>query len=118
MFDQLIRNGLALATELTESLVVEVQHAHWDGVTFDNNAQPQLSPSVPVSCLLEITNEFIEVQGRMTQAKSKLSFFAPLAVSVHDEFTLPDGSTGPILKITGLVDPTTGQPYAPEVYLG
>ena len=35
-----------------------------------------------------------------------------------DKIVLPDGTTGPILDMTGFIDAGTGQPLATEVYLG
>ena len=39
-------------------------------------------------------------------------------ISDQDKITLPDGTTGPILDMSGFIDAGTGQPVATEVYLG
>lgn len=36
----------------------------------------------------------------------------------NDKFVLPDGTTGPILDMSGFIDAGTGHPLATEVYLG
>lgn len=43
---------------------------------------------------------------------------AGLGVDDLDRITLPDGTTGPILDMSGFIDAGTGQPIATEVYLG
>jgi hypothetical protein len=120
--DALIRDSLSLGHTITldrKLQVRTVQHAAWDGVTYDSNGQPVISPPVNVSCIVEITNELIQTaSGEMSRARSKLTFLQPRHITTRDIFTLPDGSTGPILDIKGVVDPSTNMPYAPEVYLG
>lgn len=39
-------------------------------------------------------------------------------ISDNDKITLPDGTTGPILDLSGFIDAGTGQPLATEVFLG
>jgi len=36
----------------------------------------------------------------------------------HDVIVLPDGTTGPILDMSGFIDAGTGHPIATEVFLG
>ena len=38
--------------------------------------------------------------------------------STEDRFTMADGTTGPVLDLSGFVDPGTGIPLATEVLLG
>jgi hypothetical protein len=39
-------------------------------------------------------------------------------IADEDRFTLPDGSTGPILDVGGFIDASTGHPIATTVMLG
>lgn len=39
-------------------------------------------------------------------------------ISDHDKITLPDGTTGPILNMSGFIDAGTTHPIATEVFLG
>ena len=39
-------------------------------------------------------------------------------IDVRDKFILPDGRTGPIVRIDGMTDPSTSRPYFAEVTLG
>jgi hypothetical protein len=39
-------------------------------------------------------------------------------VDPRDKFVLPDGTSGPIVDVNGLLDPSTGRPYLYEVALG
>lgn len=39
-------------------------------------------------------------------------------VDPRDKFVLPNGYTGPILSIEGIINPSTGTPYAIDVILG
>jgi len=39
-------------------------------------------------------------------------------ISDNDKITLPDGTTGPILDMSGFIDAATGHPIATEVFIG
>jgi hypothetical protein len=41
-----------------------------------------------------------------------------VTLDVRDKIVLPDGLTGPIIKVNGVVDPDTDEIYALEVMLG
>lgn len=66
-------------------------------------------------------------QGVLTSSRASVTFLdvAKLSsatggngVSDLDRIVLPDGTTGPILNLSGFVDAGTGRPVATEVFLG
>lgn len=65
--------------------------------------------------------------GVLSLSRASVMFIDILALNVatsgeglddHDRITLPDGTTGPILDMSGFVDAGTGRPLATEVFLG
>ena len=115
--DTLIRSGVALAKRLTSSLQVSVTHK--TVTARDTYGKVTGSSSVSRQALLEDSKRLIRYPGGVEkQARAKLTFLENVAIDVNDtEFTLPDGTTGPILDIRGLSDPTSGR-YLTEVWLG
>lgn len=114
-----IRQGVALASNLTTSLQVTVKHYVKTGR--DSNGYTYASP-VNVSCLLEMKNE-VKLQvstGKIIHTKAKLTFLRSIVIGENDKLILPDGTTGPIHKAEGFVDPaSTGpNPFVTEVWLG
>jgi hypothetical protein len=59
------------------------------------------------------TSEGIDAMSRAT-----IQFVEPHPLDDDDSIVLPDGTTGPILDMRGVVDPLTGIPYVTTVYLG
>jgi hypothetical protein len=126
-FDSLVRNGIALAKSLTSSLQMNVQHFPWTGQT--DRMKPTYGDPITYPALVEYKSELIRIAtGEEKQAKTKVTFLAPITVNgaddrqepvdPRDKIVLPDGRTGPILEIKGLGDPVTGYPYMFEVTLG
>lgn len=56
---------------------------------------------------------FLDFKALMTATENE-------GVDDKDRITLPDGTTGPILDMSGYIDPgnTAGNPFATEVFLG
>lgn len=114
----LVRSARAIANTQTSGLQADVTHEAWDGGS-DGYGKPSLLPGVTVRALVEGKQRLIKTAtGEIALSRAKITFLVAARVSVHDWFTLPDGTRGPVLEITGLVDPATGHPYIPEVWLG
>ena len=66
--------------------------------------------------------------GEQVMSRHRILFPRPIAangastrqepIDPRDVLTLPDGDTGPILEVTGVVDPSTSAPYSFEVWMG
>lgn len=110
-----VQNLVKIADSLTKPFQVSVrrgafksQETHGDGAY----AYSQ------VLAIVEKRQRQVMADGKLTVSTLKLTFPRALSVHVKDTFELPDGSTGPTLNVDGLLDPSTGQGFITEVYLG
>lgn len=141
--NSLIRNAVKVADTITKSLQGDVQHSAWIGQDgfgkpvygtviqgLDITGQPT-TPNVPVvrKAVIELKQRERQVQGRVIMTFAYLTFVGPIpvngmtserkeAVDPRDVFILPDGSTGPVVDVQGVLDSETNLMYAVEVWLG
>lgn len=141
--NDIIRNAVAVADAITKDLQGDVLHSAWIGQ--DGFGKPTYGRRVSG---LDITGQFDtvgvaatrkavieqkqrirDVQGRNVLTFVHLTFVGPIpingmstvrkeAVDPRDIFVLPDGSTGPVVDVAGVVDSETNLMYAVEVWLG
>lgn len=114
-----VKSGIAIANKLTKPLQATV--LHWSFVSESVDGTPVFLTASPVSrtALVEMKQFQVKTStGEVVAARAKVTFLSPIVVNTRDQIILPDGSTGPILAVTGLADPITGVPYMPEVFLG
>lgn len=125
--DDLIRNAVTLANSLTADLQATVSHEAWIGQ--DSRGKPNYDDPVSRQAVVD----FRQVRRRLadgseTLQAAKLTFVGPITangatgrrepIDNRDRITLPNGYTGPIVEVLGVVDPTTNAPYAIDVVLG
>lgn len=116
-FDDLIRSGVALANTLTTSLQANVQHSSWLGNDMDGD--DVYSDPISRPALIEQRQRLHQTKSNeLVLTRAKISFLVPTSINSNDRIILPDGTTGPIVDIEGLLDPTTNLPYLPEVWIG
>ena len=128
-----VRTGVATANTVTKSLHATVTHRAWIGQ--DAYGAPTFATASvsagggTLKALVELTQTLKSLpDGRVVQAKAKVTFLEPVPVNgtagrtepidPRDYIELPNGITGPILTVEGMVDPATGEPYLTEVWLG
>lgn len=123
----IVRSGIATANSLTANLQDEVLHEPWIGN--DKFGKPMYGIGVSRPALVErkAANRFGN-NGQVIVQNAQVTFIYPISpngaarrqepVDPRDRITLPDGWTGPIVNVQGLVDPSTGLPYMTEVSLG
>ena len=120
-----IRSGVAVADGVTSSLQSVVGYKRKTG----NGAYgPTYAPSVNLHALVDYKAMMVRTKGGIltaTRATINLLNVAELVAATAGEgvgnddiFTLPDGDTGPIIDVSGFVDPGTGNPVATMVMLG
>jgi hypothetical protein len=123
----LIRNGVAIANNLTASLQVNVTYEAWTGVNglgVDTFATPVTLPA-----LVESRQQIRRTaDGKELYISHVITLLRPVTpngaagrrepIDPRDKFTLPDGATGLIVDVRGLTDPSTSASYYHEVYLG
>ena len=133
-FDSIVRSGVALANQLTTSLQVPVIHRAWIGD--DNYGEPDYAaPSTAADGgVLKGAVEMRQVMhtrpdGTSVMTKVKITFVQPVPpngnpnrtaepIDTRDYIELPNGVTGPIIDVQGVLDPGTSEPYATDVWLG
>lgn len=122
-----LRNGVAVAHRVTTSLQPSVTHKAWIGQ--DGYGNETYAASVPLSAIVDRTQQQrVLPDGRVVLTFAKLTFLDVIApngaagrtepIDTRDELVLADGSTAPIVDVSGPVDPATGRPYVLEVLLG
>jgi hypothetical protein len=120
---KLIVDSVAMANELTGDLQVTVQHEavqfNDDGTVLeDGHGNPTFDDAVDISVLLESEFRLIRTEaGQEAMSMAKLTILEPMSVHVRDRFTLPDGRSGPILRIKGL-NAGSAVPALTELWLG
>jgi hypothetical protein len=125
--DTLVRGTVATANRVTSSLQVTVMHRAWIGR--DVNTKPRYGDPIARKALVERKQRwFRSPSGENVQSRTYIAFLEPIPangadtrqepIDGRDVLTLPDGTTGPILDVSGFMDPGTGAPYYAEVYLG
>jgi hypothetical protein len=113
----IVRKGVAIANSVTNDLQVDVTHEAFSGV--GTYGEPTFSAAVTRSALVEIEPKMVRTAaGDEAVSRATISIIGDVTVNNRDRFTLPDGSTGPILNVSGFLDPLTGRGYLTQVYLG
>jgi hypothetical protein len=141
--NSIIRSGVAIADAITKDLQGTVMHSAWisqsafgkptygrrvSGLDITGSFD---TPDVAVGreAVIEQKQRIRDVQGRNVLTFVHLTFVGPIpvngmgterkeAVDTRDVFVLPDGTTGPVVDVVGVVDSETNLMYAVEVWLG
>lgn len=125
--DDIVRNLVGVAQSLTSSLQSSVAHSAWTGR--DDHGKPTYATAVTRPALIEHEQRLLRTAtGEEAQQMAKVTFLQPIAangasgrkepIDPRDKIVLPDGRSGPILAVEGLVDPDTSSPYLYVVRLG
>lgn len=104
----LITSVIGIADSVTKEVQVTVIHEaaqlNADGSPVDDGfGNLSFDGAAEVQMLLENEQRLIRTHnGQDAMSQAKLTVLQPLQISVHDRISLPDGRTGPILRIKGL----------------
>jgi hypothetical protein len=116
----IVRSAVAIAHNLTkgvDGLQVDVTVEAYSGI--DGFAKPTYESAQTISAVMEKQSRLVRTAGgQEVMSKHRLTFVRPVEIGPKDRITLPDGSTGPILDVDGVVDSDTDFPYATGVLLG
>ena len=113
----IIQNGVSVANVVTSSLQSTITHAAY--ASDDGYGSPTYSTGVERTAIVERRQKFVRTNdGQEKLSLAKLTFPYPVTITEQDKITLPDSTVMPILKIDGVVDPTTNAEYMVEVELG
>jgi len=125
----IINTGIGLAADLTSSLQGSVTHIAWIGKDSFNKPVYD-NPVTLTGVLIELKQEQkIQIStGRVITTKAHLTFLQPITpngatgrtepIDERDKLFLPDGTTGPIHRAEGFMNPKTIRPFVLEVWLG
>ena len=101
---------------------VEVSVTHQSGITRSASGRITYANTDTRQAIVEpVTQSFTDTNGAARVSKATITFLYPVAIDVDDKITLPNGQTGPILRISeGLADPSNadGGGFFVEVLLG
>jgi len=113
----IVQDGVSIANSVTTALQATVTHKAFSSV--DGYGKPTFGTGVSRTAIVERRQKYVRTAlGEEKLSLARLLFLVPVTVDERDEFTLPDGSTMPILRIGGPVDGTTGNEFIVEVELG
>lgn len=117
-FAKLIRDGVALANKMTEDIQAKVIHRAYLSST--GSGKKLYSPDVSRPAIVDWEQRQIRtLSGNLSVSRATVTFLDPsVVVDDNDIIILPDGTTGPILDMSGFIDSGTGHPYLTKVFLG
>lgn len=126
-----VRAGVAVANTVTEPLQAIVQFRHYvssDGRGAPIYNPPVSAPAVQLKAIVDWKQKQLRASdGQLSVSRSSVMFLDINAlvaatggegVGDHDLIILPDGTTGPIIDMSGFIDAGTGHPVATEVWIG
>lgn len=122
----ILRNGVATVNKVTKSLQAKVSYERF--MTSDLFGTEQYAPAVLLDAIVDWKQKQVRTQtGVLSVSRAAITLIditqlmaatGGHGVDDKDIFTLPDGTTGPILDMSGFIDAGTGLPLATEVYIG
>lgn len=115
-FDDLVRTGVALADRMTESLQAPIVHEPWVGQ--GDTGEPIYAAPIQRTAIVEYEPKQVQARGQAVEVAARVVFLRPVLVGHSDRLTLPDGTTGPLVRIGGLADPDAGWAFVVEVMIG
>jgi hypothetical protein len=113
----IIRRGVGILDKNTQSLQAVVTYEPWLGQ--DDYGNEEFGPVVSMNAIVDNSmRDRPSSTGQLVVSRAKVTFPRPISVDTRDRIILPDGTTGPIIDVMGVVDRATGKPYATDVLLG
>ena len=121
-----LRAGIKVADTIVKPLEATVMFKRFN--TVDGFGSKLYYGTVNLKAVVEWKQQQLRtMSGELTVSRASILFLDIAAlvkatggegVDDNDIITLPDGTTGPILDMTGFIDAGTGHPIATEVFLG
>ena len=116
----ILRRAVKTARRSGRGVEVDVTHEH--GITRDSSGRITFANTDVRRAVVEVKQQaFRDAGGDAQVSKATITFLYPVVVGTSDRLTLPNGKTGPILRISeGLADPSNaaGGGFLVEVLLG
>lgn len=141
--NSIVRKAVTVANTITADLQGTVLHSAWirqdamgksiygrrlEGLDIYGSYNAT-GVQIPRQAVIEQKQRIREIQGRQTLTFAHLIFVGPIEangmtterkepVDPRDIIILPDGTTGPIVDVVGVMDSETSNLYFVEVWLG
>lgn len=126
----ILRSAVQTASRVTggvDGVQSDVTIAAWTGM--DGYGKPTFALAKTHTAIVERTQRMIRTtEGKEILSRARIMFLNTIKangasgrtepIDTRDVITLPDGTTGPILDVIGVIDPSTERPFAHEVWLG
>lgn len=126
-----LRDAVKIADSQTKAIQATVQFRHYVSSSDEGDAiynPPVGQPALELKAIVDWKQKHLRtMEGQLSVSRASVTFLDPAAVAAatgnegiddNDIIILPDGTTGPILDMSGFIDAGTGQPLATEVFLG
>ncbi len=128
--DQTFRDGVATINTVTRDLQANIVHFAWTDQS--SSGDPVYTPASGTlrKAVVEPMNRMRHMDdGRVIEIMARVIFVEIVPPNggskrtsepfdLRDKVQLPDGTTGPIIDIKGVTDPTTTRSYHNEVLIG
>jgi hypothetical protein len=121
-----VRSAVALANTVTQPLQATVSFRRF--LSADGEGVRTYAAAVDLEAIVDWKQKSIRTAtGELSVSRSSVAFLDIAAlvaatggegIGDNDLIVLPDGTTGPILDMSGFVDAGTGHPVMTEVWLG
>ena len=113
-----VRAGIALANKLTADLQCTVMVSSVTSIS--GSGTKVYGAAVPRQALVDWKQKQVRTAtGILTVSRAEVTFLDPtVVIDDTDKIVLPDGTTGPILDMSGFIDRETGNPVLTQVWLG
>ena len=113
----IVRNAVKTIDDFTISLQADVMH---EPMTSEStNGTRTYGPAVARPAHIEFKQQMVRtLNGGEAVSRASFILLKPILIGEYDRFTFPDGSTGPILALSGHIDKGTGLSFVNEVFIG
>lgn len=126
--DKIVRDAVALADSITKSLQPTVAHSAWTGQDVFGTATYATAVNRDAIVEYKIRDKLQSSTGKVIQSQALITIIGPITangasgrvepIDSRDKIVLPDGTTGPIIDVEGIVDPITNKPYMYQIWIG
>lgn len=127
----ILRNAVKTIDNVTKDAQDYVQHYAWIGTAGDGEkifAEPVLRKAIVNRNQRRAVTQIAQTSIQEMQSRATITIVEEILpngaadrqepIDSRDKFILPDGTSGPILDISGTIDPGTHMAYFYEVWLG
>lgn len=124
----ILRKAVQIADRITKKLNLPSDVLFYRAITDDSTGTKTYAAAVPLKAIVDWKQRQLRTpQGVLSVSRASVLFLDTAALSAatngegiddNDVIVLADGTSGPILDMTGFVDAGTTHPIATEVWLG